>query len=79
MGCHDPHPCAVDLGDVGEVKENETPTRDSLPEDTFKSLRDRFAAVLGEHVRDVRESSRNARRPALERIKLDRLQMDFQP
>ncbi|MBI5666365.1 MAG: molecular chaperone HtpG [Chloroflexi bacterium] len=46
----------IDLRDVGELKDDTTPARDSLPEDTFKALRDRFAAVLGERVRDVRES-----------------------
>ena len=46
----------IDLRDVGEVKEDTAPARESLPESTFKALRERFAAVLGERVRDVRES-----------------------
>jgi HSP90 family molecular chaperone len=46
----------VDLRDVGELKSDDAPQTEALAEDSFTALRERFAAVLGGRVRDVRES-----------------------
>jgi len=45
----------IDLTDIGELQEDdETPVKEALPEDAFDTLQERFKAVLGERVRDVR-------------------------
>jgi molecular chaperone HtpG len=54
----------IDVSSVGEVKEAETPTHESLPEDSFEALRKHFADVLGERVREVRASKSLTDSPA---------------
>lgn len=55
----------IDLSEIGELKADEsTPVKESLPEDSFTALRDRFTAVLGERVKDVRESKTLTGSPA---------------
>lgn len=55
----------IDLRDIGEAREDEAaPARENLPEDRFNALRQRFADVLGERVRDVRQSKTLTRSPA---------------
>jgi molecular chaperone HtpG len=54
----------IDLSDIGTPKEDETPQRDPLPEADFAAVRDRFAAVLGERVREVRASKTLVGSPA---------------
>jgi molecular chaperone HtpG len=55
----------IDLREIGAVKEGEDePTGEPLAEDTFNALRSRFAEVLGERVREVRESKTLTGSPA---------------
>jgi molecular chaperone HtpG len=54
----------IDLSNVGEAKADETPAQESLPEASFVSLKDKFAAILGERVREVRESKTLTGSPA---------------
>jgi molecular chaperone HtpG len=54
----------IDLGNIGEAKEDETPVKESLPEDSFTALRQKFVDILGERVRDVRESKTLTGSPA---------------
>lgn len=54
----------IDLAEIGEAKTDEQPQREALAEDSFTSLRDRFAKVLGDRVRDVRESKTLVGSPA---------------
>ncbi len=53
----------IDLSAVGEAQAD-TPQPERLPEDTFGALRQRFAEVLGERVREVRESKSLTGSPA---------------
>ncbi|MFN8374367.1 MAG: molecular chaperone HtpG [Anaerolineae bacterium] len=47
----------IDLKDIGEVKKDEAkPEREALPESDFGTLVERFKTLLGERVKDVRES-----------------------
>jgi molecular chaperone HtpG len=54
----------IDLSSVGEVKEEATSSHESLPEDSFETLRKHFADVLGERVREVRASKSLTGSPA---------------
>jgi molecular chaperone HtpG len=55
----------IDLKDVGEVKQDEAkPEREALPESDFGSLIERFKSLLGERVKDVRESKTLVGSPA---------------
>jgi molecular chaperone HtpG len=54
----------IDLRDIGVLEEETQETRESLPEDAFGALRRRFADVLGERVREVRESKNLTASPA---------------
>jgi molecular chaperone HtpG len=54
----------IDLRDVGEVQEDSGETRESLPEDAFGALRQRFSDVLGERVQAVRDSKNLTASPA---------------
>ena len=54
----------IDLSEIGELKTEETPNRDSLPEDTFETVRQRFAELLGKRVKDVRASKSLTGSPA---------------
>ncbi|MBZ0286900.1 MAG: hypothetical protein K8I30_04750, partial [Anaerolineae bacterium] len=54
----------IDLSNIGEARADETPAPESLPIDSFASLRQKFAAILGERVRDVRESKTLTGSPA---------------
>lgn len=54
----------IDLSNVGEVQADDEPQRDSLPQDQFAALQDRFKAVLGGRVTDVRESKNLVGSPA---------------
>jgi len=54
----------IDLSEVGEVQTDQEPPREPLPDDQFAPLRDRFAAVLGERVTEVRESKNLVGSPA---------------
>jgi molecular chaperone HtpG len=54
----------IDLRDIGEPQEAPTEMRESLPEDAFSGLRQRFADVLGTRVQDVRESKNLTASPA---------------
>ncbi|MBZ0277254.1 MAG: molecular chaperone HtpG [Anaerolineae bacterium] len=53
----------LDLNEVGKA-EDESPAHEPLAEDTFTVLRDHFAAVLGDRVRDVRQSKTLTGSPA---------------
>lgn len=55
----------IDLRDIGELKEEaDQPEQERLAEPTFNTLRQRFADVLGERVREVRESKTLSGHPA---------------
>jgi molecular chaperone HtpG len=54
----------IDLRDTGEVQEDTADTRESLPEDAFGALRQRFSDVLGERVQAVRDSKNLTASPA---------------
>jgi molecular chaperone HtpG len=54
----------IDLSTVGEAKADETPAQESLPEDSFGALKQKFADILGERVREVRESKTLTGSPA---------------
>jgi HSP90 family molecular chaperone len=54
----------IDLSNIGEAKADETPARESLTEDTFTHLREKFTEVLGERVKDVRASKTLTNSPA---------------
>ncbi|MFQ3567521.1 MAG: molecular chaperone HtpG [Aggregatilineales bacterium] len=54
----------IDLSDIGELKEQDDAQRETIAEDAFATLRDRFAAVLGERVKGVRESKTLVGSPA---------------
>jgi len=54
----------IDLRDIGEAKEDERPAKESLPEDSFTALRQKFVDILGERVRDVRQSKTLTGSPA---------------
>jgi molecular chaperone HtpG len=54
----------IDLRDVGEPKEDEAAQNEPLAESDFTALRERFVKVLGEQVRDVRESKTLTASPA---------------
>lgn len=53
----------IDLSDIGELKED-VPKAEPLKEDAFGALRERFARILGERVREVRESKTLTGSPA---------------
>lgn len=46
----------LDLTDVGEAKEDETPESEPVPEADFETVRTRFETLLGERVKGVRAS-----------------------
>jgi HSP90 family molecular chaperone len=54
----------IDLSQIGEAKTDDTPAKESLPEDVFSTLRQKFADILGERVRDVRQSKSLTASPA---------------
>jgi molecular chaperone HtpG len=55
----------IDLGEIGELEADEAaPVKESLPEDSFTAVRERFSAVLGGRVKDVRESKTLTGSPA---------------
>ncbi len=54
----------IDLSEIGEVQETDTPQKEALQEDAFGALRGRFEAVLGERVQGVRESQALTGSPA---------------
>lgn len=54
----------IDLKDVGTVTEDEQPQEEPLETATFEALRDRFAHVLGQRVKGVRESKTLVGSPA---------------
>jgi len=54
----------IDLSSTGEAAADSTPPKDSLPEDSFTTLRQKFVEILGERVRDVRESKSLTDSPA---------------
>ncbi len=54
----------IDLRDVGEAAGEQEQVHESLPEDAFGALRQRFADVLGERVVEVRESKNLTASPA---------------
>ncbi len=54
----------IDLSNIGELKEQDEAQRETIAEDAFAALRDRFAAVLGERVKGVRESKTLVGSPA---------------
>jgi molecular chaperone HtpG len=53
---HNVDEAGIDLSNIGEAKTDEKPVQESLPEDSFGTLRQKFADILGERVREVRES-----------------------
>lgn len=53
----------IDLSDIGELQETES-KHEALQEDAFGALRGRFTVVLGERVREVRESKTLTNSPA---------------
>jgi molecular chaperone HtpG len=54
----------IDLREVGELKEEETPSEEPLSEADFGTVRQRFADVLGERVVEVKESKNLVGSPA---------------
>jgi len=54
----------IDLNEVGEVTDVAEQSHESLPEDAFGALRQRFVDVLGERVVEVRESNSLTASPA---------------
>lgn len=54
----------IDLSDVGELKEDDASKPEALKEDTFETMRVRFASLLGERVLDVRASQTLVDSPA---------------
>jgi molecular chaperone HtpG len=54
----------IDLSSMGAVKEETAPARESLADDTFENLRARFVEVLGEQVKEVRQSKTLTGSPA---------------
>jgi HSP90 family molecular chaperone len=54
----------IDLSQIGEEKTDDTPAKESLSEDVFSTLRQKFADILGERVRDVRQSKSLTASPA---------------
>jgi molecular chaperone HtpG len=54
----------LDLSNVGEAKVDEKPLKESLPEDSFDALRQKFVDILGDRVRDVRQSKTLTASPA---------------
>ncbi|MBK8035125.1 MAG: molecular chaperone HtpG [Chloroflexi bacterium] len=54
----------IDLSNVGAVSADEEAPRDALPEDQFTGVQERFKAVLGERVTDVKESKNLVGSPA---------------
>lgn len=54
----------IDLSDVGEIKADQPSARDGLGDDSFETVRKRFADVLGERVKDVRQSKSLTGSPA---------------
>lgn len=54
----------IDLKDVGEIQETEEQLEEPLAEDTFQTLRERFTAILGERVQEVRDSKTLVGSPA---------------
>lgn len=53
----------IDLSDVGELQED-APKAEPLQEDAFGTLRERFVKILGQRVREVRESKTLTGSPA---------------
>lgn len=53
----------IDLSEIGTAQEQESPA-EALAEETFVSVRDKFANVLGERVKEVRESKNLVGSPA---------------
>ena len=54
----------IDLSDIGELQESDTPQQEALEEQDFGTLRQRFESVLGERVAGVRESQTLTGSPA---------------
>ncbi|GAB4511828.1 MAG: molecular chaperone HtpG [Anaerolineae bacterium] len=54
----------IDLSDMGEIQTEAAPNREALSSEAFESLVERFKAVLGARVRDVRESKTLTGSPA---------------
>jgi len=54
----------IDLSNIGAVSADEEPPREALPDDQFTGVQDRFKAVLGERVTDVKESKNLVGSPA---------------
>jgi molecular chaperone HtpG len=54
----------IDLTEIGAVSADEEPPREALPGDQFTTVQERFKAVLGERVTDVRESKNLVGSPA---------------
>lgn len=54
----------IDLSSIGAVTGEDAPAGDRLPDESFTTLRDHFAAVLGDRVRDVRASQTLTNSPA---------------
>jgi molecular chaperone HtpG len=53
----------IDLSDIGTLAEEEEQA-EAVPQDTFSAVIDRFKAILGERVQDVRESKSLTSNPA---------------
>lgn len=54
----------IDLSNVGELKPDDEAVKDTLGDDPFEAVRKRFAEVLGERVKDVRQSKSLTGSPA---------------
>ncbi|MBE2267041.1 MAG: molecular chaperone HtpG [Anaerolinea sp.] len=54
----------IDLSEIGTLSADEEAPREALPDDQFGTLRERFAAVLGDRVTEVRESKNLVGSPA---------------
>ncbi|MBZ0296820.1 MAG: molecular chaperone HtpG, partial [Anaerolineae bacterium] len=54
----------IDLSEIGELKESETPQQEPLQQDAFTTLRERFESILGERVHSIRESKSMTDSPA---------------
>ncbi len=54
----------IDLSDIGELQDSDTPQQEALQEQDFGTLRQRFESVLGERVAGVRESQTLTGSPA---------------
>ncbi len=54
----------IDLSSIGELKDDAPAPRESLPDDSFEAVRKQFAEILGERVKDVRQSKSLTGSPA---------------